>query len=328
MNELYRLEETQLDAAWDTFLEHSKNGTIFCSSSYLDALSAKAAVYYCYKNMEIRAAVAVLESDDGQDAVLHDFVIYNGIMFAPPTNRQNRSQRISEQFRIASYIAEELPQKYRNISISLHPSVQDIRPFLWVNYGKDLPQYRSDVRYTSYLDISDFVSFKKPEDTALFGEASSSRRQEIRYAIKKGVITEEEFRPTRFVEFYEKTLNRQGFEVENSTVEEMMVLLESLFAKGAGRMFVSYNRQRQPGSMAFFGIDSKRAYFIFGANDPEMRSSHTGSAVLWDGFRALSCGRVKEVDLEGINSPHRGWFKLSFGGDIQTYYELTMTSAK
>ena len=31
---------------------------------------------------------------------------------------------------------------------------------------------------------------------------------------------------------------------------------------------------------------------------------------------------IKTVDLEGVNSPNRGWFKLSFGGNIIPYYEL------
>ena len=74
--------------------------------------------------------------------------------------------------------------------------------------------------------------------------------------------------------------------------------------------------------MAIYLLDNKRAYYLFGANDPEMRSSHTGTAVLWSAFHILAARGYEEMDLEGINSPHRGWFKLSFGGDIRPYYEL------
>ena len=53
-----------------------------------------------------------------------------------------------------------------------------------------------------------------------------------------------------------------------------------------------------------------------------MRSQHTGTAVLWDAFNGLSDHGIREVDLEGVNSPQRGWFKMSFGGDLVPYYEL------
>ena len=35
---------------------------------------------------------------------------------------------------------------------------------------------------------------------------------------------------------------------------------------------------------------------------------------------------VKFVNLEGVNSPFRGWYKLSFGGNLKPYYRLTLNS--
>ncbi len=61
-----------------------------------------------------------------------------------------------------------------------------------------------------------------------------------------------------------------------------------------------------------------------GASDPALRDSHCGSAVIWDAFVALARSGVAEVDMEGVNSPKRGWFKLSFGPHMQTYYELAL----
>ena len=31
---------------------------------------------------------------------------------------------------------------------------------------------------------------------------------------------------------------------------------------------------------------------------------------------------INEIDLEGVNSPLRGSFKLSFGGNLKNYYQL------
>jgi lipid II:glycine glycyltransferase (peptidoglycan interpeptide bridge formation enzyme) len=76
--------------------------------------------------------------------------------------------------------------------------------------------------------------------------------------------------------------------------------------------------------MAVMGLDARRAYYLFGASDPALRDSHCGSAVLWDAFCFLASSGVAEVDLEGVNSPRRGWFKLSYGAALVTYYELVL----
>jgi hypothetical protein len=37
---------------------------------------------------------------------------------------------------------------------------------------------------------------------------------------------------------------------------------------------------------------------------------------------AFSKEGINEVDMEGVNSPQRGWFKLSKGGNCVPYYEV------
>ena len=324
MSSPYRLEKTIADERWDRFVQTSPNGTIFSLSVYLNSTEQNYSVYYCYKRNEIRAGVALMENDDRTSAVLNDFVIYNGVMFARKTKKQNNYQVYSEHFKISTFLSDELSRRYQNISLSLDPSIVDIRPFLWHNYGTDLPKYEPDIRYTSYLDIKGLSQPRKLEDLNLFHGFSSARRQEIRYGMKKGVVTHEEFNADLFVDFYNRTMLRQDIEVPEQILAQMKKLIINLFIAKLGRMFVSYTAKGDPGSMAFWGIDSKRAYFIFGANDPNLRNEHTGSMVLWDSFFALSREGVTEVDLEGINSPYRGWFKLSFGGSIAPYYQLCL----
>ena len=31
---------------------------------------------------------------------------------------------------------------------------------------------------------------------------------------------------------------------------------------------------------------------------------------------------INSIDLEGVNSPNRGWFKLSLGGELNPYYKI------
>lgn len=325
MGNHYRLERIQLGREWDEFVQESQNGTVFSHSSFLKNIDKPAAVFYCYKKKEKRAGVAVVETDDGRSCCFHQFVIYNGILFCPPAHRQNRAQILSERFRITTCVAESLAELYKQVQIRLSPSFIDIRPFQWVNYGTQLPRYRYEIRYTSYVSVDDFAAARRPEETALFSECSSARRQGVRYAIRDGVITKEDAKPDLFVGFYKLTMERQGEAVEEVFLKNMKRLMVAMIDAGFGRMFVSYTQKGEPGSMAFFVLDNKRAHYLFGANDPALRDAHTGTAVLWDSFTELSKGDIKEVNLEGVNSPRRGWFKLSFGGDLRPYFQLTLT---
>lgn len=322
----YTFVKTLADEKWDKFVEDSSNGTIFSNSVYLKACGVNYKLFYCYKKEELRAAVSVIEDVKGESLILDDLVIYNGIMYNKPTNKQNHAQQFSEQFKIQEFIANELAKHYKNIELSLHPSIVDIRAILWVNYGIELPKYQSDIRYTSYIDISDFKTSKKLEDISIYNKASTSRRQQIRYAIKKEYKTKIISDVSLLIEFYKKTMDRQDIDVENEKLQKMEKLVSNLLERNIAKIYASYDEQNELGSIALFGWDNKRAYYIFGANDPAKRDGHSGTNVLWEAFYDLSKMGVGEVDLEGINSPHRGWFKLSFGGDILPYYEINYRS--
>ena len=316
----FKLVEARLDDEWDKFIDSSKNGTIFSNSFFLKHTNYK--IFYCYQNSEIKAAIALTQKDG--KIILDDLVIYNGIIYANPQKNQNHSQTLSEQFQIQEFIANELTNLFNHIEMRLHPSIVDIRAFLWVNYGTNLPKYQHNIRYTSYIDISDFRKVEKLEDISIYNKASTSRRQQIRYALKKGYETkaEEISKLDKFIELYIMTMKRQNLEIDSYWLNKMKKLSYDLISKNKAKLYGSYDENGELGSMAIFAWDNKRAYYLYGANHPDKRKGHTGTDILWKAFYDLSSMGIDEVDLEGVNSPYRGWFKLSFGGDIIPYYYL------
>ncbi len=320
----YVLEECPLDAKWDAFVESSPGGTLFSLSGYLRGVRAPVRAFRCLRNKEQRAAVIVCESADGTQAVLHDFVIHNGLVFAPPAPQQNRSQILSERFDIATDVAAALAQRYTRIELALSPQCVDIRPFLWYHWGTGGPMYRAGVRYTAYLDLSGFAGSAQADERPLFSEISYSRRQEVRKAAKEGVQTTEETDAEALAAFYALTLRRQHIEVEAEKLEDLRFLAATLLKNNAARLFVSRLPGGDAAAMALFGWDAKRAYYLFGAGDPALRNTPCGTAVLWDAFVALAASGHTELDMEGVNSPRRGWFKLSFGSELLPYYELLL----
>ena len=326
MNKEYRLEIADMDEKWDNFVQGSPNGTIYSSTKYLQASNIKYKLYYCYKKNELRAGVALIENETKDSTVLDDFVIYNGILYNKPTNNQNHAQQFSEQFKIQEFIATELIKIYKKVQMRLHTSIVDIRAFLWVNYGENRPKYLPDIRYTTFVNISDFRTVKKIDQISTYTRSSTSRRQQIRYALNKGYVTKCTEDSQLFIELYEKTMNRQNIKINILKLQRMKSLIDVLLQANIGKIYANYDEFGKLGSMAVFAWDTKRAYYIFGANNPQMRESHCGSSILWDAFYDLSNMGINEVDMEGINSPQRGWFKLSFGGSIIPYYSMKYDS--
>ena len=76
-----------------------------------------------------------------------------------------------------------------------------------------------------------------------------------------------------------------------------------------------------PACAALFVLDSKRAYYAYGASDPELRHTEIGTQLMYESFVMLNKEYgVAEVDLVGVNSPQRGGFKMSFGGRLVPYF--------
>jgi hypothetical protein len=321
MENKYRLVKTSIDDKWDDFVKQSPSGTMFASSLYLKALNVNIDAYYCFKKNELMAAVLCLISKDGACVKGHDYVIYDGLMYRD-LSYLNRSQRYSEESKIQECVANEICNMYTRVSFKLHPSIVDIREFLWVNYHSIKDGYLLDLRYTCYVNISDFSINKELDELETYNNASSARRQEIRYAIKKGVKTTLSTDVSMFINLYQMTFDRQDNKVCADLLEDMGGLLESLIENDSCLMLKSSVADDKVGSMAVFTLDQGVAYYLFGANDPSLRNQHTGTAIIWDAFYFLAKKGVERVDLEGVNSPKRGWFKASFGGEILQYYKV------
>ena len=120
-------------------------------------------------------------------------------------------------------------------------------------------------------------------------------------------------------------MERANNEVNQDKLIRMSSLIQDILKKEIGQMFVCYNKENAPLYTTVFCSDSKRSYYLFGAGDIHSKERYKGSYCLWESFRILASKyNVEHIDLEGVNSPDRGRFKLSFGGDLRPYYEVSI----
>ncbi|KZN54996.1 GNAT family N-acetyltransferase [Pseudoalteromonas luteoviolacea] len=325
MKNKFCLEHCELDQHWDSFITTSPHGTPFVHSQFIALLGVKYHAYYCCKGKEKIAAVLLIVDESETRVIGHHDVIHDGIVHRD-ISHLNRAQGNSEQFAAQEYIAGYLSEHYTQVQLKLHPAIKDIRAFLWVNYHNDGPKYAATPRYTSLLELGEFTSaISALEQSDNYKNSSVSRRQEIRYGIKKAVTVSESQDFALFAKYYGMTMARQGIEIDSAQLNALATRVSRLAQLGLLCMYQAQNRDQKIGSFATYLLHRDTAYYFYGANNPEMRDSHTGTAVLWQAFPLLAQKGVSRLDLEGINSPQRGWFKLSFGGNIEQYFHIRLT---
>lgn len=319
----YQLVRTEPDSQWDSFVESSPQGTIFSTSAFLNGTGRRLGLWYCLKGKAPVGGVALIESEDGRSAIVAPHVIHGGPMFAPAPPEQNRSQVISEEFRIISACLRDLADSYDEVAFACGPAIEDLRPVQWHNYGTDARKFDLTLRYTSYLDL---VGSDLPfEQHPVYLACNKSRRQEIRYGVASGIRVEDGGEAETFLDLYRRTFERQGQAVSEEELSFLSGLLGHLSQAGRLRVYTALTAENVVGSVAVFGTDAKRAYYLYGANNPDLRDTQCGTMALFQAFLKLGQDGFRQVDLEGINSPKRGYFKLSFGGTITPYFQARMT---
>lgn len=320
----YNFERATLGPDWDQFVNTSPYGTIYSNSSFLSAVRQPLSLWRCYKKSQLIGQIVTGETQCGSSTCRLPFVVYSGIIVSVPGKNTNPAQLYSENFRLTSAALIHLNEIYETVELAMCPQFEDMRPFQWFNYNTNLPKFKLDLRYTSYVTLQKLDSDAELEKNQMYINCSKSRRQEIRYGLKSGLVTKPFQDIEEFLLLYKKTFLRQSIDVSICDLNTIRSILESLYSSNQLYMWGTYTSNRELANVCVFGLDSKRAYYLFGASDPALRNSYAGTYGLFQSLNNLSLLGVREVDLEGVNSPSRGYFKLSFGGSMVQYYWVTL----
>jgi hypothetical protein len=322
------MERVGDDDAWDSLVQRSSQGTIFSESQYLRLVGRKCHRWWVKHGTRIKAGVCLVVSDDGRRCDLDDLIIYGGILFDTDPKRPVVNQRYDE-FRIVEYVAMHLADTYDSVDMALSPHFKDMRPFLWFGFNDNkMPKFVLDLRYTSYLDITDLREFEgHEEDSPVFARLEDQRRRNLRSAARDGATAVRTSDSRVLLSHYQSMMERQDDAQPADKLGAMRSLFDGLLEAGRGVIFQTLDARGTVLYTVMYAWDSKRAYYLFGAGQPDSKAAWQGTLANWAALKYLSQERnLREVDLEGVNSPQRGWFKLGFGGDLRPYYQIHRTS--
>lgn len=306
------------DSEWDALIAASPQGSVFSGNLYLRALDSPCTRYVVRTpHGEALAGVAVMEnmSAAGMHPAPFPFTPYQGILFGRTVAAQPRHKRVTTEFRLTEFIIQSLIERYGDFSMSLSPAFDDIRPFLWHNYHQpDAPHFTIRNRYTAMLELNDFRL-----DSYLMS-IRAVRRQEFN---KSAAEIAETTDVALFLGLYLKTFERQDIAVSEQHQALVRNICTSALTHGYGRLSMA-TTVSGVASMSLFIHDGRCAYYLFGANDPELRNSGASSALMVDNIKSMAERGMAKLDFVGVNSPNRGDFKLSFNPELTPYHEVQL----
>ena len=160
----------------------------------------------------------------------------------------------------------------------------------------------------------------------LISEYRSVRRQEINRSINLGNKIHIEIQPPtkELVDIYVSMFKEQGNEVSKICVQRLKSLIDSK-CNNLDK-YLCLNADGDIMSYAIFYTSETTSYYLIGAVSPRFRKANVMSHLLNEAFNNLREVRdIDHIDMVGINSPHRGDFKSSFGGESESYIENNIT---
>ena len=305
-------------SAWDSLVNESPQGHVFSQSSCLNSLDVS---YKCYvvttQQGKLMAGVAILHDASKMLNAPFEFTPYLGIIFSNSVSCLSQQKRLTTEFRLTSFIIDSLLSTYSNFSMALSPFFKDLRPFLWHNFGKkNSPLFSIKQRYTGYLSLDSF-NLKN-----YLSSVRTVRRQEFH---KTSAIIEESTDISTLIKIYERTFSRQNIQLDKMSLLRMKSICEAALIGGYGQL-VCASVDGEIASMAFFLKDKDSVYYLFGANEPNLRFANASSKLLIDCIDKFSKEGIKRFDFVGVNSPQRGDFKLSFNAELIPYQEVHLVN--
>lgn len=311
---------------WNSLVSGSPQGTIFSLHEYLSSTGLDYKKYFVNKGNDTRAAFCYLVNPENTEIILDELTIYSGIMFSP-AHHQKETRRKTEHHEITRIIIEFLTQMYQHIDFQLSPLFEDMRPFLWHNYHSKSANDKFSVtlKYTSFLDIHDLFYRKKLKDCNVYKSLDSKRQSDIIKAQSNALtFIVDSVETDEFINLYKMTLSQQNKTINASYLDRMKTLIDNTCESGLLKKYSVVNNRGITTYIVIFGIFNQTGTYIFGAGDPDVMQRYDATFCIWNALNNLSHQYgVSTIDMEGVNSPDRGRFKLSFGGELKTYFRVS-----
>ena len=268
------------------------------------------------KNDQIKSFIYLLK--DKNNFIVSEPFIYSGIINHPKLNMKNARYN-NEIFKLNELIVSEIFSNYKNLNINLPLNFLDTRPFLWFNYGEDnKKKFQVTPCYTSVINI------KSKKQDEIFNEIDDVKKRDIKKALNdKDYKTSNQINLSLIKKFYEETMKKNNGSFNSYAFNKIFDFIQDQTKNNKVIQATTYYLEKPIYSVLFL-IDDTSSCYLYGSGDIETKNRYAGSLALWKAIEQSMDRQLCFIDLEGINSPHRGEYKLNFGGNIENYFNINL----
>jgi GNAT acetyltransferase-like protein len=289
--------------AYDAFAAASPQGTVFCSSWWLDATAGSGRWRHtdvCDADGRLIATwpAAVRRTRFGDVLTGAPLTPHLGPLLSAGDGRQRRSREVDQLERLADAL-----RPYAHVEACCSPRLDYWTPLSWHGFSQT-------THYTWRLeDVSD--------EEATFARLRDSARRQVSKAQRLGLVVE----PGTVDDLV--ALQRQTFERQEEAgtgPQEALVrrLAAAVTSHGAGEILVARDDAGQVHSASMFVHDERTTWYLLGGSDTELRASGSASLLMWEGIRRAGV-RGTAFDFEGSMLRHVERFVRNFGGEPTAY---------
>ncbi len=288
---------------WDSFVDESPQGCIFCRSWWLKAVCQHGfEILALRKGGRIVAGIPLPLKGKRKHAIIGMPKLTQtlGMLLAPST-KGNYEARLSNEMNLIEKIIDTMP-KLNHFAMNFHYNFRNWLPFYWEGFEQT-------TRYTYIIE-----SLKDLDK--VFSDFNRSKIKNIKKA-EKMVSLVEDINARDFYNNHVMSLGKQG-EVMAYSYELYKKLFQVTYENHAGKTWFAIDSDKHIHAAIFVVWDNKSAYYLISSIDPDYRNSGAATLLLKTAITYVS-KYTERFDFEGsmIRGVENSFRKF---GAIQTPY--------
>jgi hypothetical protein len=316
MKDKLHVEETSDKKSWDEFIKSSENRNFFSLSDYISRKNFNYKKFFIKKSEEILASFHLFFDNNN---IIKNDIVFTSINYKLLSNNKAANYKYNK-FYITECFAEFIYNNYNKGEFILDYYTDDLRPFTWLNFNKNKVIFNiKDIFYTSIVDLKKYNNGTNEEN--FVSNLSRSIKQQYKLSVNSNFIFKENFDLDFLKKVTHETFLRQNISL-NKNMDEYFYIIEKIYKKNMIKMFIVSKDNTQL-SFTLFGIINSKAFYLNGGRLLDSNKDFSLTLNMLKSFKYFINNNVDYLDLVGVNSPKRGFWKLGFGGNLKPYYSIS-----
>ncbi len=306
---LKNIKLTSVDclSKWDEFVSQSDQGSIFCKSFWLRAVTRNNfEIITLQSGGSILAGMPIPFSLKKPGRITNPvFTQTLGILFGN-SERCSYEGKLSEQIELTQELIRAIPH-FDFFQLNFHYRFTNWTPFYWANFDQT-------TRYTYVIqDISN------PDQ--VLAEFSSAKRNDVKKATKT-VVCNLDWSPKDFYCYHKMCLKKENEAIRYGW-DSFSLLADACQGANASQVFRAVDKDGNTHAAMFIVYDATSAYLLQTAIDPEFRRTSALSFLIYQAICYFS-SRSRAFDFEGSMIPGPEASYRKFGGRQMPIMQISL----